>query len=102
MVLTIAIPLRAAFDLEDFITMRHLDNMAKVMLAAGMLVAYGYFIEAFYRLVLRQPRSKRYVTLVGMFGPYAPCTSGRCSPAMSLAPQASLVAARPPTCAGLL
>jgi Ni/Fe-hydrogenase subunit HybB-like protein len=30
MVLTIAIPLRAAYDLEDFITMRHLENMAKV------------------------------------------------------------------------
>jgi len=27
--LTIAIPLRKAYGLEDFITMRHLDNMAK-------------------------------------------------------------------------
>ena len=50
MVLTIAIPLRAAYDLEDFITMRHLENMAKVMLATGLIVAYGYFFEFFLAL----------------------------------------------------
>jgi molybdopterin-containing oxidoreductase family membrane subunit len=47
MVLTLAIPLRAAYGLEDFITMRHLQNMAKVMLATGLIVAYGYMMEAF-------------------------------------------------------
>ena len=47
MVLTIAIPLRKAYGLEDFITMRHLENMAKVMLATGLIVAYGYTMEAF-------------------------------------------------------
>jgi molybdopterin-containing oxidoreductase family membrane subunit len=47
MVLTIAIPLRKAYGLEDFITMRHLENMAKVMLATGLIVAYGYFFEFF-------------------------------------------------------
>ena len=41
------IPLRAAFGLNDFITARHLDNMAKVMLATGLIVAYGYLMEAF-------------------------------------------------------
>src|SRR5213592_972293 len=35
MVLTLTIPLRAAFGLQDFITTRHLQNMAKVMLATG-------------------------------------------------------------------
>ncbi len=35
MVITLAIPLRAAFGLKDYITDRHLDNMAKVMLATG-------------------------------------------------------------------
>src|SRR3954452_7496966 len=47
MVLTIAIPLRAAYGLRDFITMRHLTNMAKVMLATGLIVGYGYFMEQF-------------------------------------------------------
>jgi hypothetical protein len=46
-VLTLAIPIRAVYGLEDFITMRHLQNMAKVMLVTGLIVAYGYTIEAF-------------------------------------------------------
>src|SRR3954470_5652308 len=47
MVLTLAIPIRAAYGLEDFITIRHLENMAKVMLVTGLIVAYGYTIEGF-------------------------------------------------------
>jgi Ni/Fe-hydrogenase subunit HybB-like protein len=47
MVLTLAIPLRAVYGLKDFITLRHLDNMAKVMLATGLIVAYGYIMENF-------------------------------------------------------
>jgi molybdopterin-containing oxidoreductase family membrane subunit len=47
MVLCLAIPLRAAYHLEDFITLRHLDNMAKVMLATGLVLAYGYVMEMF-------------------------------------------------------
>jgi molybdopterin-containing oxidoreductase family membrane subunit len=47
MVLTLTIPLRVLFGLQDFITVRHLHNMAKVMLATGLIVVYGYFIEAF-------------------------------------------------------
>ena len=47
MVLTLAIPLRAVYGLEDFITDAHLENMAKVMLATGLIVAYGYMMEAF-------------------------------------------------------
>ncbi len=48
MVLTLTIPLRKFYGLEDFITMRHLQNMAKVMLATGLIVAYGYVMEAFF------------------------------------------------------
>ncbi len=47
MVLTLAIPMRAIYGLEDFITSRHLQNMAKVMLLTGLIVAYGYGVEAF-------------------------------------------------------
>ena len=48
MVLTLAIPLRKLYGVEDFITMRHIDNMAKVMLVTGLIVVYGYACEAFY------------------------------------------------------
>ena len=54
MVLTLAIPLRAIYGLEDFITMRHLENMAKVMLATGLIVAYGYVDRGVHGLVQRQ------------------------------------------------
>jgi molybdopterin-containing oxidoreductase family membrane subunit len=47
MVLMLAIPIRKIFSLQDFITERHLDNSAKVMLATGLIVAYGYVVEAF-------------------------------------------------------
>jgi molybdopterin-containing oxidoreductase family membrane subunit len=47
MVLTLIIPLRKFYGLEDFITERHLRNAAKVMLATGLIVAYGYMMETF-------------------------------------------------------
>jgi molybdopterin-containing oxidoreductase family membrane subunit len=47
MVLTLVIPIRAYYGLQDFITMRHIQNMAKVMLATGLIVVYGYSVEAF-------------------------------------------------------
>jgi Ni/Fe-hydrogenase subunit HybB-like protein len=48
MVLTLLIPLRKIYGLEDFITMRHIENMAKVMLTTGLVVVYGYACEAFF------------------------------------------------------
>jgi len=47
MVLTLMIPLRKIYGLRDFVTMRHIDVMAKVMLATGLIVAYGYLMEGF-------------------------------------------------------
>ncbi|MCP9495976.1 MAG: polysulfide reductase NrfD [Pyrinomonadaceae bacterium MAG19_C2-C3] len=48
MVLTLLIPIRVFYGLEDFITMRHIHNCAKVMLATGLIVFYGYIMEAFF------------------------------------------------------
>ena len=47
MVITLTIPIRDFFKLGDFITRRHLDFMAKVMLGTGLIVAYGYMMETF-------------------------------------------------------
>ena len=71
MVLTIAIPLRAAYRLHDLITHRHLDNMAKVMLASGLVVAYGYTMEAFMAWYGGN-RFEAFMVLNRLFGPYAP------------------------------
>ena len=48
MVLTLLIPMRSIYGLQDMITMRHLENMAKVMLVTGLIVFYGYMMEAFF------------------------------------------------------
>jgi Ni/Fe-hydrogenase subunit HybB-like protein len=70
MVLTLAIPLRALFGLQDFITDRHLQNMAKVMLATGLIVGYGYFIEIFMAWY-GDNKFDMYMTVNRMLGPYA-------------------------------
>ncbi len=70
MVMTIAIPLRKFYHLEDFVTERHLDNMAKVMLATGMIVAYGYMMETFMAFYSGN-RFDKYMIMNRMGGPYA-------------------------------
>jgi molybdopterin-containing oxidoreductase family membrane subunit len=71
MVLTLAIPIRALYGLQDFITLRHLENMAKILLATGLIVTYGYVMEAFMAWYSGN-RFEQYVTINRMFGPYAP------------------------------
>jgi molybdopterin-containing oxidoreductase family membrane subunit len=71
MVLTLAIPLRAAYRLEDLITMHHLDNMAKVMLTTGLFVFYGYVMEAFFSWYSANP-NEAYMMTNRATGPYAP------------------------------
>jgi molybdopterin-containing oxidoreductase family membrane subunit len=70
MVMTLAIPLRAVYGLQDFITMRHLDNMAKIILATGLIVAYGYMMETFMAWYSGSPYEE-YMVLNRMRGPYA-------------------------------
>ncbi len=47
MVMTLAIPARKIYKLEDFITIRHLENMTKVMLVTSLMVGYAYSCEFF-------------------------------------------------------
>jgi Ni/Fe-hydrogenase subunit HybB-like protein len=47
MVLLLVLPVRRVFGLEDIITERHLDNMAKLLLATGLMLAYSYIVEVF-------------------------------------------------------
>jgi molybdopterin-containing oxidoreductase family membrane subunit len=69
MVMTLSIPIRKYYGLEDFITMRHLENMAKVMLATGLIVAYGYMMETFTAFYSGNSYEK-YAFLNRMTGPY--------------------------------
>lgn len=70
MVLTLAIPLRTFYRLEDFITMRHLENMAKIVLTTALMVAYGYVMEAFFAWYSGNT-FERYVAVNRALGPYA-------------------------------
>ena len=72
MVLMLAIPIRKIYGLEDFITERHLQNSAKVMLATGLIVAYGYGIEAFMGWYSGD-RYDAFTLWNRLHGPYAPC-----------------------------
>jgi len=47
MVLALGIPMRAMLGLHAYITPRHLQNLAKVLLAAGLFVTYSYITEIF-------------------------------------------------------
>ena len=71
MVLTIAVPLRYFFDLEEVITERHIALGAKVMLASGMVVAYSYLNEIFFAWYSGK-EVERYMMWSRIVGPYAP------------------------------
>jgi molybdopterin-containing oxidoreductase family membrane subunit len=69
MVLTLVIPVRAAFGLERVITARHLDLLAKMILVTGWIVASSYAIEFFMAYYSGDPFD-RSVHLSWATGPY--------------------------------
>jgi molybdopterin-containing oxidoreductase family membrane subunit len=71
MVLTLAIPLRAMYKLHDFITMRHIENMAKITLVTGLVVVYGYACEAFFGWYSGNEYERFMLKNRIYYGPYA-------------------------------
>ncbi len=69
MVVTLAIPTRSAFGLEDVITLRHLENCAKLMLTTGMILGYGYAIEFFIAWYSGEPSEHYQFFVARPFGP---------------------------------
>lgn len=47
MVILLVIPLRRLFNLYDYLTPRHLENVAKLMLLTSLILAYSYGTEFF-------------------------------------------------------
>ena len=71
MVLVLLVPIRKIFHLENVITERHLDNMARMMLAMAVMLFYSYVIETFMGWYSAD-RYERYTYLYERpFGPYA-------------------------------
>jgi Ni/Fe-hydrogenase subunit HybB-like protein len=70
MVLTLLIPSRQLFGLKEIITMRHLENMAKILMATGMMVGFGYMTEFFIAWYSGSP-PERFTFLNRALGPYS-------------------------------
>jgi molybdopterin-containing oxidoreductase family membrane subunit len=70
MVLTLILPLRSVFKLEDLITQHHIDNMCKITLATGSMVGYAYMMEFFIAWYGANP-NESFTFINRAFGPYA-------------------------------
>ncbi len=71
MVLLFMIPIRKWYNLEDYVTIRHIDWMAKIMLTTGLIVFYGYILEMFYCWYSGNIY-EIYLCINRLSGPYAP------------------------------
>jgi Ni/Fe-hydrogenase subunit HybB-like protein len=71
MVMTLALPLRRIYGLEGLITKKHLNVMAKLMLATGLMVDYGYMMELFLSGFYSGERVELQSQLDRAFGGYA-------------------------------
>jgi Ni/Fe-hydrogenase subunit HybB-like protein len=69
MVLVLAVPARTMFGLENIITMRHIDNMCKVMLGTGLIVGYAYMTE-FFVAWYSTSHYEQFTFKNRVFGPY--------------------------------
>jgi molybdopterin-containing oxidoreductase family membrane subunit len=72
MVLTLLIPARKVFGFENVVTAKHLENMAKVLLATGLMVSYGYLCEHFIAWYMGNPYEFHVFFETRQRGPYAP------------------------------
>ena len=70
MVVTLGIIARKIFMLEDFITINHLEKMAKIMMVTGMMVGYAYSIE-FFIAWYSGNEYEIFAFINRAFGPYA-------------------------------
>lgn len=70
MVVTVLVFVRKIFNLENIITVDHLEKMNKVILATGMMVGYAYGME-FFIAWYSGVQAEQFVFINRAFGPYA-------------------------------
>jgi molybdopterin-containing oxidoreductase family membrane subunit len=70
MVMTLMVICRAAFGLQQIITIKHFDNMAKIILLTGSMVGYAYAMEFFIAWYSGNPYES-FIFVNRAFGPYA-------------------------------
>ncbi len=69
MVISLLVPMRSIYKLENLITLRHLDNMNKIILATGSLVGLAYATE-FFMAWYSKNMFEGFAFLNRAFGPY--------------------------------
>ncbi len=69
MVVTLMVTARYVYNLQELITIKHLENMCKVMLATGMMVGFAYGTEFFIAWYSANP-FERFAFVNRAFGPY--------------------------------
>jgi len=69
MVMTLIIPARQLFGLKNFVTLYHLETMAKIILATGTMVGYAYATEFFIAWYGGNP-AEQFAFINRAFGPY--------------------------------
>jgi molybdopterin-containing oxidoreductase family membrane subunit len=70
MVLTLMILARKAFGFEHLITLHHIENMTKIIVATGTMVGYAYGMEFFIAWYSGNPY-EQFAFLNRAFGPYS-------------------------------
>ena len=70
MVLTLAVPARQFFGLKNIITLKHLENMNKVILTTSLIVGYAYAME-FFTAWYSGNLTEMFIFKGRAFGPYA-------------------------------
>ncbi|PIR21550.1 MAG: hydrogenase [Deltaproteobacteria bacterium CG11_big_fil_rev_8_21_14_0_20_47_16] len=70
MVMTLLIIVRKVVHLEEYITVRHLENMCKIIMATGLMVGYAYASEFFIAWYSGSPY-EQFTFVNRAFGPYA-------------------------------
>jgi len=71
MVITLMVPIRRIFRLHEVITTRHLDAVAKMTMATGLIVAYAYVVEYFLAWYGGDPFEHYVFYAERLAGPYA-------------------------------
>ena len=69
MVVTLLVPCRRIFRLQNVITLHHIDNLAKLMLVTAWIVIYSYIIEDFIAWYSGSPYEKYQFFVARPFGP---------------------------------
>ena len=70
MVITLMVICRKVFKMEAILTLRHFENMSKIILVTGTMVGYAYSIEFFVAWYSGNPY-EQFVFINRAFGPYA-------------------------------